>query len=89
MSLKLITPRLVKRYLADFIQVATLYKQNFSQQQIRLIAQKSDRLVREYIQLYDIYYKLDNKRLLELISPEPVSEDAKKKSRIPSSKGGR
>lgn len=68
----------VKRYLADFIQVATLYKQNFSQQQIHLIAQKSDRLVREYIQLYDIYYKLDNKRLIELISPEPADEDAKK-----------
>lgn len=70
----------VKRYLADFTQIATLYKQNFSHQQIRLIAQKSDRIVREYIQLYDIYYKLDNKRLLYIISPEPVNPDAKKKS---------
>lgn len=70
----------VKRYLADFIQVATLYKQNFSHQQIRLIAQKSDRLVREYIQLYDIYYKLDNKRLLELISPEPADVNQAKKN---------
>ena len=70
----------VKRYLADFTQIATLYKQKFSHQQIRLIAQKSDRIVREYIQLYDIYYKLDNKRLLDIISPEPVNPDAKKKS---------
>jgi hypothetical protein len=70
----------VKRYLADFTQIATLYKQNFSCQQIRLIAQKSDRIVREYIQLYDIYYKLDNKRLLEIISPEPADPDSKKKS---------
>ena len=70
----------VKRYLADFTQIATLYKQNFSHQQIRLIAQKSDRIVREYIQLYEIYYKLDNKRLLDIISPEPVNPDAKKKS---------
>lgn len=30
----------VKRYLADFIQVATLIKQNFSLNQIRLIAQR-------------------------------------------------
>ncbi|MEJ2193317.1 MAG: DUF1670 domain-containing protein [Ignavibacteriaceae bacterium] len=60
----------VKRYLADFIQVATLYKQNFSHQQIRLIAQKSDRLVREYTQLYEIYNKLDNQPLLQLLSPE-------------------
>jgi urate oxidase len=79
----------VKRYLTDFIQVATLYKQNFSQQQIRLIAQKSDRLVREYIQLYDIYYKLDNKRLLELLSPQSVDENAKKKSGLPSGRGGK
>lgn len=79
----------VKPYLADFIQVATLYKQNFSHQQIRLIAQKSDRLVREYIQLYDIYYKLDNKRLLELISPEPADQEAKKKSKPHSSTGGK
>jgi hypothetical protein len=70
----------VKRYLADFTQIATLYKQKFSLQQIRLIAQKSERIVREYIQLYDIYYKLDNKRLLDIISPEPVNPGAKKKS---------
>ena len=76
----------VKRYLADFTQIAILYKQNFSHQQIRLIAQKSDRIVREYIQLYDIYYKLDNKRLLDIISPEPVDPDAKKKSISPGGK---
>ena len=70
----------VKRYLADFTQIATLYKQNFSHQQIRLIAQKSDRIVREYIQLYDIYYKLDNKRLLDIISPNPADPNSKKKS---------
>ncbi len=79
----------VKRYLADFIQVAALYKQNFSLQQIRLIAQKSDRLVREYCQIYDIYYKLDNQQLLELISPKQVDEEAKKKSSIPSGRGGK
>jgi len=70
----------VKRYLADFTQIAILYHQNFSHQQIRLIAQKSDRIVREYIQLYDIYYKLDNKRLLDIISPNPVDPNSKKKS---------
>jgi len=45
----------VKRYPADFIQVATLYQQKFSPNQIRLIAKKSDRLVREYVQLYQTY----------------------------------
>jgi biotin operon repressor len=79
----------VKRYLADFVQIATLHKQHFSHQQIRLIAQKSDRIVREYIQLYDIYHKLDNKRLLDIISPEPADPLAKKKSYPKKTTGGK
>jgi hypothetical protein len=70
----------VKRYLADFVQVASLYKQKFSHQQIRLIAKKSDRLVREYIQLYQTFDKQDNQRLNQLLTPEIPSEEAKKKS---------
>lgn len=76
----------VRRYLTDFIQVATLYKQNFSLQQIRIIAQKSDRLVREYCQIYDIYHKLDNIRLSDILSPEPANAD-KKKSKSLDNKG--
>jgi len=59
----------VKRYLADFIQIASLFKQQFSVQQIRLIAQKSERLVREYLQLYETYAKIDNQRLHDLLTP--------------------
>jgi hypothetical protein len=70
----------VKRYLADFMQVASLYKQNFSHQQIRLISKKSDRLVREYIQLYQTFHKQNNKRLNQLLTPEIPGEQAKKKS---------
>lgn len=70
----------VKRYLADFMQVASLYKQKFSHQQIRLISKKSDRLVREYIQLYQTFDKQDNKRLIQLLTPEVPGDGAKKKS---------
>ena len=70
----------VKRYLADFTQVALLYKQNFSHQQIRLIAKKSDRLVREYTQLYQTFEKKDNQRLHDLLTPQKPGLDAKKKS---------
>ena len=70
----------VKRYLTDFVQVASLYKQKFSPQQIRLIAKKSDRLVREYIQLYQTFEKQNNKRLHQLLTPEVPGEEAKKKS---------
>jgi len=79
----------IKRYLADFTQVATLYQQKFSINQIRLIAQKSDRLVREYCQLYDVYSKQDNQRLNELLQPEPVDPNAKKKSSVQKSRGGK
>ena len=78
----------VKRYLVDFIQVSTLYRQKFSITQIRLIAQKSDRLVREYCQLYNLYYEQDNQRLSELLTPEPADPNAKKKSSIQKSRGG-
>jgi hypothetical protein len=79
----------VKRYLADFIQVATLHKQNFSFNQIRLIAKKSDRLVREYIQLYQTYEKQNNERLEQLMHPQQPGEDAKKKSISQLVQGGR
>ena len=80
----------VKRYLADFVQVASLYKQKFSHQQIRLIAKKSDRLVREYIQLYQTFDKQDNKRLKQLLTPEVPGEESKKKSTTqPLQKGDR
>lgn len=78
----------VKRYLADFIQIATLYQQKFSPNQIRLIAQKSERLVREYIQIYEIYHRQNNKRLSELITPQQSGEAAKKKSTSAKSTGG-
>jgi hypothetical protein len=78
----------VKRYLSDFIQIATLYRQKFSRAQIRLIVQKSDRLVREYIQLYETYEKQDNERLKDLITPKSPGQKAKKKSALPESRGG-
>jgi biotin operon repressor len=78
----------VKRYLADFTQVAMLHKQNFSAQQIRLIAKKSDRLVREYIQLYQTFEKKDNQRLKELLTPQKPGSDAKKKSLAQPLSGG-
>lgn len=78
----------VKRYLADFIQVASLHRQNFSIQQIRLIAQKSERLVREYLQLYQTYSTQNNQRLQELLTPTEPGSDGKKKSPLQPSTAG-
>jgi len=78
----------VKRYLADFIQVATLFRQGFSHNQIRVIAKKSDRLVREYIQLCQTYQKQNNERLLELLTPDKPAGSAEKKSTSQPVQGG-
>ncbi len=79
----------VKRYLADFVQIASLYRQKFSHNQIRLIAQKSDRIIREYCNIYDYYSKLDNSRLSELLTPNEADPSAKKKSRPSTRNGGK
>jgi biotin operon repressor len=78
----------VKRYLADFLQIATFFRQRFSPGQIRLIAKRSERLIREYIELYKTYQKQDNERLNELFTPEKPGEAAKKKSTPQPRKGG-
>ena len=64
--------RAVYRYLTDFTQVATLHHQGFPNAQIRLISHFSDRLIREYLSLYEQYQHTD--RMTELLHPEPVDE---------------
>mgnify|MGYP000002775351 CR=1 FL=1 len=65
----------VKRYLADFVQVITLLNQNFSVNQTRLIAQKSERLIREYKQIFQDYRQQHNQRLTELLNPNKKKEE--------------
>jgi biotin operon repressor len=64
--------RSVWRYLRDFTQVATLHHQDFPRGQIRLITRFSDRLIREYLSLYDEYEHTD--RMTQLLHPEPMDE---------------
>ena len=64
--------RAVHRYLRDFTQVATLHHQGFPNAQIRLITHLSDRLIREYLSLYQEYQHTD--RMTQLLHPEPVDE---------------
>ena len=64
--------RAVWRYLKDFTQVATLHHQGFPKAQIRLISHFSDRLISEYLWLYEEYQHTD--RMTELLSPEPADK---------------
>ena len=80
----------VKRYLADFLQVASLHQQDFALHQIRLITQESERLVREYLQLYDTYHEQDNQRLRDLLTPQtPGSAAGRKPGPHPTPGAGR
>ena len=64
--------RAVYRYLRDFTQVATLHHQGFPKAQIRLISHFSDRLIREYLSLFEQYQDTD--RMTEILHPEPVEK---------------
>ena len=64
--------RAVWRYLKDFTQVATLHHQGFPKAQIRLISHFSDRLISEYLSLYEEYQHTDP--MTQLLHPEPVDE---------------
>lgn len=77
----------IKRYLADFIQIATLYQQKFSENQMRVIAKMSSRIIREYVQLYQTYQRQDNQRLHDLLTPQQPGKGMKKKPKPAKNKG--
>jgi len=53
----------VQRYIQDFSKIILLHIKEFSVDQIRLSTGLSNRLIGEYIKLYDKYSKEDNPRL--------------------------
>jgi hypothetical protein len=79
----------IKRYLADFIQIATLCQQKFTENQMRVIAKMSSRIIREYVHLYQTYRRQDNQRLNDLLTPQQPGKDVKKKSKPDKNKGDR
>ena len=64
--------RAVWRYLRDFTQVAMLHHQGFPKGQIRLVTRFSDRLIREYLSLYEEYEDTD--QMTHLLHPQPMDE---------------
>lgn len=60
----------ITKYLRDFTQLIVLKKQNFSPAQIRQVTGFSQRLVNEYLDLFNYYNKSKNERLKHLIAPK-------------------
>lgn len=76
----------VARYLRDFTQVVVLHKQSFSPAQIRQVTGLSQRIVDEYLDLFNYYNKSNlpagkagSERLEHLLEPKDPSQ--KKKGR--------
>lgn len=59
----------VRRYLRDFVQVVALRHQQFSVAQIRQVTGFSERLIEEYLELYEHYDAEKNDRLALLVEP--------------------
>jgi len=66
----------VRRYLKDFVQVVALRHQRFSVAQIRQVTGFSERLVGEYLDLYEHYAGQKNDRLALLVEPAPAKKGA-------------
>lgn len=64
--------RSVIRYLRDFTQVAALHNQGFPPVQIHLISHLSEKVIREYIQLFDEYKQ--TQRVEMLLNPQVAAE---------------
>lgn len=69
----------VKRYIQDFSKIILLHLNNFSIDQIRISTGFSNRLIGEYINLYDKYSKENNLKLKTIMS---LSKKNLKKERV-------
>lgn len=71
----------VRRYLKDFVQVVALRHQRFSTAQIRQVTGFSERLIGEYLDLYEHYGAEKNDRLALLVEPASSEKGALKGQR--------
>lgn len=71
----------VRRYLRDFVQVVALHHQKFSIAQIRQVTAFSERLIGEYLDLYNHYARDHNDRLALLVEPASPKKGGSRGSR--------
>ncbi len=67
----------VKRYLQDFARIILLHDKEFSVDQIRIATGFSNRLIGEYIKLYQKYRQSDNLRLNTILNTNKKKKDSK------------
>ena len=57
----------VERYIRDFAKIIMLYSKKFSVDQVRIATGFSNRLIGEYVKLYEKYRKEQNHRLKAIL----------------------
>lgn len=70
----------VQRYIQDFSKIILLYLKEFSVDQIRISTGFSNRLIGEYISLYNKYSSEKNKKLLEIFNSNNANKKKNKKT---------
>lgn len=70
----------VKRYIQDFTKIILLHQKKFSVDQIRIATNFSNRLIGEYIKLYDKYLKENKPRLTAMFASSSSKKSAAHKT---------
>jgi hypothetical protein len=71
----------IKRYITGFSKVILLSQKNYNPSQIRELTSQSEKVVFEYLALYETYKEIGKDRLTQILNPSPTEFDTKKRGR--------
>jgi hypothetical protein len=72
------TGEAIKRYITGFSKVVLLTNRGYSVIQIRELTNSSEKVINEYIELYEIYKEIGSDRLSQIMSSTDEKLDSKK-----------
>jgi len=71
----------IKRYISGFSKVILLSQKNYNPSQIRELTSQSEKVVSEYLSLYETYKETGKVRITQILNPLPTEFDTKKRGR--------
>ena len=69
----------IKRYISGFSKVILLSQKKYSPQQIRELTSQSEKVVSEYLALYETYKEIGKDRITQILNPTLTEFDTKKR----------
>ena len=69
----------IKRYITGFSKVILLSQKNYNPSQIRELTSQSEKVVSEYLALYETYKEIGKNRITQILNPSPTEFDTKKR----------